>query len=190
MDLRRLRHGEWIAGIAGVVLFVSLFLDWYSVAFKGLPNDPTGASTAWEAFSVADVILAIAALMGIALAIAAATQRAPAVAQALSALTVPVALTAAVFAVVHALSVPDVASAARHGVPRGGWTVYAPISQLHPPVSREIGLWLGLAGVFGVLVGAWRSMGDQSFPATVRPKVDVTPLPAPKPRSEPAAEDE
>src|SRR3954471_589720 len=106
MDLRRLRHGEWIAGIAGVVLFVSLFLDWYSVTFKGLPNDPTGASTAWEAFSIADVILAVAALMGISLAVAAATQRAPAVAQALSALTVPVALAAAVFAVVHALSLP------------------------------------------------------------------------------------
>ena len=190
MDLRRLRHGEWIAGISGVLLLVSLFLDWYSVSFKGLPNDPTAASTAWEAFSVADVILAIAALMGISLALAAATQRAPAVAQALSALTVPVALAAAVFAVVHAVSVPDVASAAGHGYHGGGWTSYAPISApVNPPVDREIGLWLGLAGVIGVLVGAWRSMGDQSFPATARPEVEVTPLPAPKPRSEPVSDE-
>jgi hypothetical protein len=191
MDLRRLRHGEWIAGISGVVLLVSLFLDWYSVTFKALPNDPSGASTAWEAFSIADVVLAIAALMGISLAVAAATQRAPAVAQALSALTVPVALAAAVFAVVHAVSLPDVASASRHGVVEGGWTAYAPLSSpvLHPPVSREIGLWLGLAGVLGVLVGAWRSMGDQSFPATARPEVEVTPLPAPKPRSEPVSDE-
>ena len=191
MDLRRLRHGEWIAGISGVVLLVSLFLDWYSVTLKGLAGEPTPASTAWEAFSIADVILAIAALMGIGLAVAAATQRAPAVAQALSALTVPVALAAAVFAVVHALSLPDAASAAHHGRPGGSFTVYAPLprSFLHPPVSREIGLWLGLAGVLGVLVGAWRSMGDQSFPATARPDVEVTPLPAPKPRSEPVSDE-
>ena len=29
MDLRRLRAGEWIAGVSGVVLLVSLFLPWY-----------------------------------------------------------------------------------------------------------------------------------------------------------------
>jgi hypothetical protein len=144
MDLRRLRHGEWIAGTAGVVLLVSLFLDWYP------------GSTGWESFAVTDIVLAIAALMGISLPLAAATQRAPAVAQATSALTVPVAIAASVLAVVHTISLPDGAD------------------------GRELGLWLGLAGALGVLVGAYRSMGDQSFPATARQDVEVTPLPAPK----------
>jgi hypothetical protein len=159
MDLRRLRHGEWIAGIAGVVLLVSLFLDWYR-------GDAAGKATGWESFAVTDVVLAIAAAMGIGLAVAAATQRTPAVPQALSALTVPVALAASVLALIHTISLPDGAS------------------------GREVGLWLGLAGTLGVLVGAWRSMSDQSFPATARTQIDVTPLPAPKPRSEPAADDE
>jgi hypothetical protein len=145
MDLRRLRHGEWIAGIAGVVLFVSLFLDWYD------------GVNAWETFTASDVVLAISALMGAGLAVAAATQRTPAVPQALSALTVPVAIVAAVLAVIHTISIPGGAG------------------------SRDYGLWLGLAGSIGVLVGAWRSMGDQSFPAVVRQEVEVTPLPAPKP---------
>ena len=144
MDLRRLRHGEWIAGIAGVVLLVSLFLDWYR------------GSTGWESFAVTDVVLAIAALMGISLVVAGATQRAPAVAQAISALTVPVAIVASVLAVIHTISLPDGAD------------------------GRELGLWLGLAGALGVLIGAYRSMGDQSFPATARPEVEITPLPAPK----------
>jgi hypothetical protein len=145
MDARRLRHGEWIAGTAGVVLFVSLFLDWY------------GGVNAWDTFAASDVLLAISALMGIGLAVAAATQRSPAVPQALSALTVPVAIAAAVLAVVHTISIPGGAS------------------------GRDYGLWLGLAGAIGVLVGAWRSMGDQSFPSVVRQEVEVTPLPAPKP---------
>ena len=154
MDLRRLRHGEWIAATAGVVLFVSLFLDWYSSA----GGAKTGADTAtgWESFEVADVVFTITALMGVGLAVAAATQRAPAVAQAISALTVPVALAACVLVVIYTFSLP------------------------HGADGREIGLWLGLAGAIGVLVGAYRSMGDQSFPATARPEVEVTPLPAPK----------
>jgi hypothetical protein len=145
MDVRRLRHGEWVAGTAGAVLFVSLFLDWY------------GGVNAWETFAASDILLAISALMGIGLAVAAATQRSPAVPQALSALTVPIAVAAAVLAVVHTISIPGGAS------------------------GRDYGLWLGLAGAIGVLVGAWRSMGDQSFPSVVRQEVEVTPLPAPKP---------
>jgi len=143
VDLRRLRHGEWLAGTAGAVLFVSLFLDWYG-------------ANAWDSFAATDIVLAVCALMGVGLAVAAATQRTPAVPQALSAITVPIALAAAVLAVIHTVSLPNGAT------------------------QRNIGLWLGLAGALGVLVGAWRSMGDQSFPGPARPQVDVTPLPAPK----------
>ena len=44
-------------------------------------------------------------------------------------------------------------------------------------------------GVFGVLVGTWRSIGDESFPRAVAKQVEVTPLPAPKPRSEPQTDE-
>src|SRR3954454_1225155 len=159
MDLRRLRHGEWIAGIAGVVLLVSLFLDWYR-------GGGAAKATGWESFVVTDVVLAIAAVMGIALAAAAATQRTPAVPQALSALTTPVALVAAVLAVIHTISLPDGAS------------------------GREGGLWRGQAGRLGVLAGAWRSWGDGSFPAAVLTQIELPPLPARNRRSEPAADDE
>jgi hypothetical protein len=59
-----------------------------------------------------------------------------------------------------------------------------------PTVLRAPGLIIGLIGAFGVLVGAWRSIGDQSFPRAAAPNVDVTPLPAPQPRREPAGDDE
>ena len=50
MDLRRLRPGEWVLTAAAIVLVVSLFLSWYAL--------PTGRrATAWEAFSVVDVVL-------------------------------------------------------------------------------------------------------------------------------------
>jgi hypothetical protein len=140
------------------VLLVVMFLDWYS-GYRG------ATANAWETFTVVDVIFAIAALMGIGLAAAAATQRSPAVPQALGALTVPVAFVAALLVVINALALP------------GGVT------------GREPGLYIGVAATLGVLVGAWRSIGDESFPREVTTEVEVTPLPAPKPRSEPVGDE-
>jgi hypothetical protein len=158
VDLRRLRHGEWIAGISGVLLLVSLFLDWYSANGVG--------ANAWNWFTVIDVLLAIAALWGIALAVAAATQRTPAVPQTVGQLAVPFAFVGAILVLIRLANLPGAADA------------------------REVGLYLGVAGALGVLVGSWRSIGDESFPREVATQVEVTPLPAPKPRSEPAASDE
>jgi hypothetical protein len=158
VDLRRVRHGEWIAGISGAALIVALFLSWYS-------NSAGDTVNGWEAFAVVDIVVTVTALFGMALAVGAATQRSPAVPQSVGALTVPIALIASVLVVIKALALPAGAE------------------------GREIGLWIGLVAVVGVLIGAWRSIGDQSFPKGASPKVEVTPLPAPNARSEPAGDD-
>ena len=58
MDLRKVRNGDWIALVSGVVLIVALFLPWYG----------NGGETAsgWSSLTVIDVVLAICALFGIA----------------------------------------------------------------------------------------------------------------------------
>jgi hypothetical protein len=183
VDLRRLRHGEWIAGISGAVLLVSLFLDWYSVSFPGSAQFSGATSAdAWESFTVVDVFLAAAGLFGIAIAVTAATQPSPAVPQAVGGLTVPIAFVAAILVLLRLLDPPGWES-----VFDGNLYLSGPA---RPGVMREIGLYLGTAGTLGVLVGAWRSIGDQSFPKGASARVEVTPLPAPKPRSEPAGDDE
>lgn len=178
MDLRRLRHGEWIAGVSGVVLLVSLFLDWYSLNLRDGVLVGDRSANAWEAFTVIDVILAAAALFGIALAVGAATQRSPAVPQTIGALTVPVAFVAAVLVVIRLIDLPSFGSLSHVEL------ALFSNGNGHPEVLRAPGLIIGVIATFGVLVGAWRSIGDQSFPRAVAPKVDVTPLPAPKVRSE------
>jgi hypothetical protein len=184
VDLRRLRYGEWIAGISGVVLLVALFLDWYKL------RDTAGAkivgdvsANAWDAFTVVDVFLAAAALFGIALAAGAATQRSAAVPQAIGALTVPVAFIAAILVVIRLIDLPDWGS-----VLQDGSGAYLNSSLGGPEVAREPGLYIGVVATLGVLIGAWRSIGDQRFPKGASPHVEVTPLPAPKPRDEPAGE--
>ena len=91
MDFKRLRVGDWLAGAWGLALLVSLGLDWYGA--------PGANASAWEALSVTDVLLAIAALSGVTLALVTAVCRSPAfpvaagvVALALTTIAIPVLL--------------------------------------------------------------------------------------------------
>ena len=68
MDLRRLRAGEWIAGVAGVALIVALFLPWY---------ERDAAVSGYQALTVIDVLLTLLALLALALPVLQATQDAP-----------------------------------------------------------------------------------------------------------------
>jgi hypothetical protein len=98
VDIRRVRTWEWLTGLGGVVLLVSLFLPWYSAGGQ--------SANAWDWFTVVDVIIAIAALCAIALPIVTAFQRTAAVPQALSSTIVWILAVAAVLAVIRLLNPP------------------------------------------------------------------------------------
>jgi hypothetical protein len=74
MDMSKVSQGQMIAGIAGVVLLVSLFLDW--VSGITITNPVTGASisggggSAFDVFSAMDIIMLIVAVVAIAWAVA------------------------------------------------------------------------------------------------------------------------
>lgn len=148
MDLGRLRSGEWLAGLAGLVLAGSLFLDWYS------------GRSGWQSLSVTDVLLAVTAVLALALPIAAAAQRSPALATGTAPIVTVVAGVAFVAVAIRALTLPDVGPG---------------------PSEREVGLWVGLAATAAVAASAWRSMADARIPrpSGVRNADDVELLPAP-----------
>lgn len=158
MDLRRLRAGEWLAAVAGVILLAALFQPWYS----------SPDATAWEAFSVIDLVLAAVAVFAIALLLVTAAQETPTVAIALDALLALAGMLALVLVVVRVVSLPDGAD------------------------SREWGLWQGLIGVAGVNLAAWIAMRDQRLSEPEKPTdltgrpvatpEEVELLPAPDPR--------
>jgi hypothetical protein len=99
MDLRRLRAGEWIAALSGVVLLVSLFLPWYG----GADGDASG----WQALAAVDVALALVALFGVSLLVVTASQRVPAVPIALSAVVALVGLVGLLLMLIRIANVPD-----------------------------------------------------------------------------------
>jgi hypothetical protein len=150
--MRRVRAGDVVAGAAGVLLLVSLFLGWYAVESR---DDELSA---WSAFGVVDVLLALVALLGIALAVSQVVGRGPALPVALGVITTTLGLAATLL------------------------TLYRILNQPGPNelIGVEPGAWLGLAACLGVFLGAWLSLSDE------RPRPADPPPPEPQRQPTPA----
>ena len=161
MDLRRLRAGEWIAAVSGAALVVSLFLPWYTAGDQDV--------SAFEAYSVVDVLLLVTGLLGVGLLVVTAVQKTAAVGVASDSLLTLVAGIVVLVAAVRALNLPGELEAAGAG--------------------RAAFLWLGLAAAFGVFVGALTAMRDERLskpgmqtdatgvPVSAPPEIERLPAP-------------
>jgi uncharacterized membrane protein len=152
MDLRRLRAGEIIAGIAGVVLLAAMgLLDWYGVDVPP-GTEPVGGFNAFRAFDVVDVILVLIAVSAIALAVLTATQESPAIPVSLSALVTLGAILGTLMLLFRVIDTPDL-SGERFPLDR-------PPFNIGVETTLEPGLFVGLAAIVAIAVGGWLSMRD------------------------------
>ncbi len=66
MNFKALSRGELLASIGGILLLISLFLDWYTLANRhamvGTCRGPNTLCTGWVALTMARYILLVAAL--------------------------------------------------------------------------------------------------------------------------------
>jgi hypothetical protein len=147
--MRRVRAGELVAGAAGVLLLLSTFLSWYSVSGRD------DSLTAWGAFSVVDLLVALVALLGIALALSEVIGRGPALPVALGVVTTTLALAGTLLVLYRILNQPGP----------------------NDLISVEAGAYLGLLASLGVFLGAWLSLSDER----PRPADPVPPEPQRRP---------
>jgi hypothetical protein len=163
MDLRRLRAGEWLAGVSGLVLLVALFLPWY--------GDDAGSRTGWESLGALDVVLAVVALSALAIPVVTALERVPAVPLAHQSLTTLVGLLAVVLVLIRVLNMPDWAAEREWGL----WVALAAT--------------LGIAGGGLVAMRDERlTRGERHTDLTgvpVAAQPDIERLPAPRPEAGP-----
>lgn len=154
----RLRGCDVVAGVAGAVLLASLFLDWYGpeVVFGALGRIDFGVS-AWEAFSVLDVVLALLALVPFGLVATQATRDSP---------SIPV-----LFSVLSTLA----------GTIATLLILYRLLNQPGPNdlVEVEPGAWIGLAAAVALAAAGWRSTRVEAMPGMPAPPVQDLPAPAP-----------
>ena len=99
--MRRVRTGEIVAGVAGVVLLVSTVPR---LVHGARPR--RAALTAWAAFCVVDLLVALVALLGIALALSQVVGRGPALPVALGVITTTLALAATLLVLYRILNQP------------------------------------------------------------------------------------
>jgi hypothetical protein len=149
-----MRRAEPVAGLGGILLFVSLFLPWYGLESEIALLSHPGAS-AWDAFTVIDIVLALLALPAIAVPIVSSMASGPA----------------------KSIAVAVIASAT-------GWlaVVLVAIRLVNPPGPNELiepryGAWLALIGAVIAWVGSWLSLRDESTPGAVAPNIPVRPAP-------------
>jgi hypothetical protein len=133
--MRRLRPFDLVAGLGGIVLLVSLFLSWYLEV------------SGWRAFTVIDVVLAVAALLAIAVPVVVAAVSGPAKPVAITVIAT-VATTLAVLLVLLRL-----------------------IDDPGPHSDPRIGAWIGLAGALIAFAGSFGALKDESTPGAVPPDV-------------------
>src|SRR5947207_14799586 len=82
-DRNRIPQGELIAGIAGLLLIVFEFFDWYggkvsgSVGGLGHVSASGGGADAWQAFSFIDILLFLLALVVVGVAVMRGLNRMP-----------------------------------------------------------------------------------------------------------------
>lgn len=144
MDVNRLRTGEKIAGIAAVLLFIVMFLNWFGLgapegteqAAEAFGVDVSVSLNAWESFSFIDLILLLTIIVAVGLAVASAMARTVALPVAASALTAGLGILSTLLVLYRIIDPP------------GG-------------LDREIFVFVGLLLAAAIAYGGWRSMQEE-----------------------------
>jgi hypothetical protein len=146
MDLDKLRRGELIAAIGGIVLlFALLFLNWYSVSIETPLADFSigGDLGAWDSQgflgTLANLVILAAGVSAVGLAVLTAMSRTVALPVAASALTAGLGIAAVALVLGRMLFQPG----------------------QNEIVDLEFGIFIAFAGALAVAVGGWQSMQEE-----------------------------
>jgi hypothetical protein len=148
MELSKLRRGELIAAIGGIVLLITLFfLDWYAVDVNiGTPFGDIGGGAefgAWDGQgftgTIANLVILAAAIAAVGLAVITATSRTVALPVAASALTAGLGIGAVVMVVLRMLFQP-------------GENEF---------IELRFGIWLALISAAMIAYGGWDAMREE-----------------------------
>src|SRR4051812_8187887 len=137
-----------IAAASGLVLIISLFLEWYTVDIRGFSGSlPT--VTGWRALGFIDILLFLIGVIAIAVAVMRAMNFMPRNLPASTGLIVLVlGALAVVLVLFRILSIPDEGAGALPGV----------------NVGRGFGVFIALIAAAGVTLGGWLTWNEEGKP--------------------------
>ena len=149
MDFTVLIRGEKIAGLAGILLILIMFIfDWFGLGSSGTVQGFSfgeATSNAWGSYGFTDIVLFVTALAAIALAFTAASDAEVGLPVALSAIVTALGVLSLILVVISIISPPDFGAPDVSGLDH----------------SRKIGVWLGLIAVAAVTIGGFLAMQEE-----------------------------
>jgi hypothetical protein len=148
LDFSVLNRGEKVAGVAGVLLILIIFIfDWFGP--KGATD--LGGTNAWQSYGFTDIVLFVTALAAIALALSAASDSELGLPVALSAIVTGLGIVSVILVVISIISPPD-------------YDVVGPVGVVGASIeaSVKIGVILGLLATIGVTAGGFLAMQEES----------------------------
>ena len=145
MDTSKISFGEMIAGVSAVALFLIMLLPWYgaSAEFGGISANVN--ASAWEAFSLIDILLFLVILVALGVVIARATDSMPDLPQPPGLIVAAAGGFAVVLILFRLLVVPD-----------------GDVDVEGVDFSRKIGIFLGLIAAAGITFGGWTAMNERA----------------------------
>jgi hypothetical protein len=148
-DTSRLRFGDMIAAGSALVLFISLFLDWYNVSVEGLGGlgGSSQGGNAWDALGPGDFFLLLVALAVIGIVVVRALGVEPAgLPVPLSTIVLALGALAALYVLFRLIVTPvDVPDALDDAV----------------DVGRSIGVFLAFLATLGITAGGFLSARER-----------------------------
>jgi hypothetical protein len=147
MDLDRLNTGEKIAAGSGILLFIFMFFDWFSVSISGGGgfSGSAGGGSAWDALEFIPIVLVVTILVALAVAalrLSDSTYEPPVSAN------MVVAALGALSALLILYRIVD----APGGGSFGGFSV---------DVSPAFGIFISLIAAAGIAYGGYRAMQEE-----------------------------
>jgi hypothetical protein len=156
-DTTRIRFGDMVAGVAGAVLLISLFLNWYSVSAKvdiaGISREQSEGFSAWTAFGFIDIILFLIAAIAIAMAVLRAMNVMPRLPISPGLIVLALGVLALALVIFRLLSLPS-----------GGEVSEIDQPGLEIDYGRSFGIFIGLIAAAAVAVGGWLTWSEEGKP--------------------------
>jgi uncharacterized membrane protein YhaH (DUF805 family) len=141
MEVDKLSMGEKIAGVSGVLLFIFMFFDWFSVSVSnGFFSASTG--NAWDWLDVIPIILLIAIVAAVGIAVIRLTDAVFEPAISMNAVVAVLGAISFLLILYRIISPPD-----------------SGFSEID--VSPAFGIYLGLIAAAGIAYGGYRAMQEE-----------------------------
>jgi hypothetical protein len=149
MDVDRLSTGEKIAGVSAILLFIFMFVDWFSVDVStsagSLAFSASAGGSAWDALDTIPIFLMIAIVAAVGVAVVRLTDAVFEPAISVNAVVAALGGLAVLLILYRIISPPDAGSAPGVSV----------------DVSPAIGIFLGLIAAAGIAYGGYRAMQEE-----------------------------